>query len=294
MSAKINFYTEIGKNKRDSIFLVIIVLVIVAILLWVIAQAFAPGWMYLILPILAALVIVDAVFSYYKGDSVVLRSTKAKLAEPGKNLYLMNAVEGLALASGIPVPKVYILPDKDINAYATGRDPAHASIAVTKGALEKLNRQELEGVLAHEMSHIGNYDIRYMLLVAVFVGLVAIIGQTFLRGMIFGGGRRDDNGIILLVAILFAVIAPIVVRLVQLSISRKREFLADATAAKITRYPPGLASALEKIAKLNKGNKKVSDAVSHLYIADPKHSALNSLFATHPPIEQRIEKLRAM
>ncbi len=294
-----SFYSEIGRNKRDSILLVAGILAILLVLVFVFSEYLFPGYALFLLVFVAVFVIVDAFLSFRYGDKVVLKATKAKPADPVKHAYYVNTVEGLALAAGLPKPDAYVLPDKDINAFATGRDPEHASIAVTQGALDKLDRQELEGVLAHEMSHIGNYDIRFSMLVAVFVGLVAILSHVFLRSLWFSGGggrggKNDGGGVILIAGIALAILAPIAVRLVQLAISRRREYLADATGAKLTRYPPGLAGALEKIRTQNKGRMKVTEAVSHLFIADPKKSFADNLMATHPPIEDRITKLRAM
>lgn len=292
----VTFYSQIGKNKRDSILLVAVILVFLLVLVFVISEIFAPGYVFIILPLVGVFIIVDALLSYRYGDSVVLRSSGAKPADPVKHAYYVNTVEGLALAAGLPVPKAYVIQNSEINAFATGRDPNHASIAVTQGALDNLNRQELEGVIAHEMSHIGNYDIRFFTLIAVFVGLVAIISSVFLRSMWYSGGgsKKEGGGWIIAIGLILAIVAPIAVKLVQLSISRKREYLADATGVKLTRYPPGLAGALEKIRTMNKGNMKVSDAVQHLYISDPRHSMLDNIFATHPPIDKRIEVLRAM
>jgi len=215
-----------------------------------------------------------------------------------KYAHLVNSVEGLSIAAGIPKPKIYVIDDDDINAFATGKDPKHASIAVTRGALENLDRNELEGVIGHELSHVRNYDIRFAMLVAVLVGLIAIVSNLLVRSWIWGGrgnrNDRDNMGILILVGIALAVISPIIVRLVQLAISRRREYMADASGAQLTRYPDGLADALEKIKKYNEGKMKVSEAVSHLFISDPNKSPLDELFATHPPIEKRIEILRAM
>lgn len=290
-----SFYSQIGKNKRDSVILIIVVLVILLALVYAFSQAFLPELALVLLAGFGIAVVLQAILSYKYGDKVVLKSTGAKPADPVKHVYLINTVEGLALAAGLPAPKVYVIPNKDINAFATGRDPKHASIAVTQGALDKLNRKELEGVLAHEMSHIGNYDIRFFMMVAVFVGLIAIVSQVILRSMLFGGGRRDKNAApILIAALVLAVVAPIASKMAQLAISRRREYLADATAAKLTRYPPGLASALEKISKHNSGKMKVSEAVSHLFISDPKSTFFDGLFATHPPIAKRIAVLKSM
>lgn len=294
---KTSFYTEIGKNKRNSVLLVVIIIIVLSVLVYAIGEAIDPGIAILLSIFALVFVTIDAYASYMYGDKMVLSTTGAKPADPVKHIYLVNTVEGLALAAGLPVPKVYVLPSKEINAFATGRDPKHASIAVTEGALESLNRQELEGVIAHEMSHIGNYDIRFFVMIGVFIGLIAILSQMFLRSMLYSGGgnkKNDNGGLLIVVGIILAIVAPIVVRLVQLSISRKREYLADATGVKLTRYPPGLAGALEKIKVQNKGNMQVSEAVSHFFISDPKNTFFDSVFATHPPIEQRIKKLREM
>jgi len=210
-----------------------------------------------------------------------------------------------SLAAGVPMPKVYVVPSDEINAFATGRDPEHASVAVTRGLLNALDRQELEGVLAHELSHVRNRDVTFMTLVAVLVGLAAILSHFILRTYRFGGGRRggrgrddgDKRGIeiaILAAGFLLAIFAPLLTRIVQFAVSRQREFLADASGAELTRYPEGLASALEKIKGHNRGDMDVSEAVSHLFIADPNRSALDTLYATHPPIEERIKRLRAI
>jgi len=280
------------------VLLVVAILLILLVLVYIISEIFLPEYALMLLIFVGIFVIVDAYMSYKHGDKIILKATNAKPADPVKHAYYLNTVEGLALAAGLPVPKAYVLPDKDINAFATGRDPEHASIAVTQGALDKLNRQELEGVIAHEMSHIGNHDIRFFTLIAVFVGLVAILSHIFLRSLLYSGGgnsgNRDDAGLLIIAGLILAIIAPIVVRLVQLSISRKREYLADATGVKLTRYPPGLAGALEKIKKYNQGRMNVSEAVSHLFISDPKNTFMDNIFATHPPIDRRIEKLRSM
>ena len=193
------------------------------------------------------------------------------------------------------------MPSRELNAYATGKDPEHASIAVTQGLLDTLDRQELEGVIAHEMSHIKNRDVQFMTLVAVLVGVAGILSHMILRSYRFGGrSRRDKEGggniriIILAVGFLLAIFAPILTRLVQMAVSRRREFLADASGAELTRYPDGLADALEKLAQHNTGNMKVSESVSHLFISDPNRSALDAIYSTHPPIEERIKRLREM
>lgn len=294
-----SFSDEITKNKRFSVLLAIVVSLILFFLVYFIVFFFLPELVIVALPISIILIVVYTYSSYRFGDNVVLSATKAKLAIGNEYQYLRDVVEGLSIASGIPSPKIYVVESEDLNAFATGRNPENASIAVTKGLILSLNRQELEGVIAHEISHVKNRDILFMTLVAVLVGLAAIVSHLILRSLWFGGrrDRRDKGGvmiILLIVGIILAIVAPIVVRLVQFAISRKREYLADASGVGVTRYPEGLASALEKIGGINKGKMKVSEAVSHLFFVDPKKSSLDSVFATHPPLAERIKRLRAM
>jgi heat shock protein HtpX len=293
---KISFLDQIAKNKRNSIFLIIFVVALVAALVYVIIRLFFPQFALIFLAFALVIVISHASISYRYGDQIVLKATGARPADPMQHAYLINTVEGLSIAAGIPLPKVYVVDNKEINAFACGKDPKHASIAVTTGALENLNRTELEGVVGHEMSHIANYDIRLMTLIAVLVGLVAILSYMLLRSYRFAG--RDERGkgagLLIVVGFLLAIFAPIVSRLVQAMISRKREYAADAGGAQLTRYPEGLASALEKIKNINQGNMKVSESISHLFISDPSHTTLDEIFATHPPLTERIKILRAM
>jgi heat shock protein HtpX len=296
---KTSFRDEIARNKRSSLLLAVVVSLILFFLVYFIIFFLVPELVVVALPLSVVLILVYTYGSYRFGDSVVLSSTHAKPAEGREYQYLRDTVEGLSLASGIPAPKVYVIESEDMNAFATGRSPENASVAVTTGLVRSLNRQELEGVIAHEISHIRNRDILFMTLVAVLVGLAAIVSHLILRSLWLGGqrNRRDKSGvfvILIIVGVVLAIFAPIVVRLVQFAISRKREYLADASGVDLTRYPEGLASALEKIAKTNRGRMKVSDAVSHLFFVDPKQTSLDSLFATHPPIEERIRRLRAM
>lgn len=300
-SEKVNIFDQIGKNKRNSILLSFLVFVILFALLYLIAEIFVPELAFFMMIFAFVFITVDIFLSYNYGDQVVLKSVHAQPADDRKHRYLIDTVEGLAIAAGIPKPNIYVMESDEINAFACGKDPKHASICVTTGLLDNLKRDEIEGVIGHEMSHIRNYDVRFATLVAVLVGLAAIVSQMFLRNLRFGGLRgRDDKksgGIIIImfiVAIVLAILAPLVTRLVQSAISRRREFLADASGAELTRYPEGLASALEKIKKVNEGKMNVSEAVSHLFISDPNKSPLDSLFATHPPLEQRIKILRSM
>ncbi len=208
--------------------------------------------------------------SYYNSDKIAVASVGAKKANRADYKQYYSLVEGLTIASGMPMPKLYIMKSKQINAFASGRDPQHAVICVTEGALEKLDKRELEGVLAHELGHVASYDMRYMTLVAVMVGMIAIVSQIFLRSLWFRSGNSRDKGIFILIGVVMAILAPIVVYFVQMSISRKREFVADASAVKFTRYPNGLINALKKIQKdVVEPEKKVSKAVAHLFFLNP-------------------------
>jgi len=298
---KVNVFDQIGKNKRNSILLSFLVFFILFALVYFIAEVFVPEIALFMMIFAFVFIIADIYVSYNYGDQIVLKSVHAQPADERKHRYLIDTVEGLAIAAGIPKPKVYVMESNEINAFACGKDPKHASICVTTGALENLKRDELEGVIGHEMSHIRNYDVRFATLVAVLVGLAAIVSWMFLRNLRFGGLRNEDErkggGIILImfiIALALAIIAPIATRLVQAAVSRRREYLADAGGAELTRYPDGLADALEKIKDVNEGKMKVSEAVSHLFIADPNKSPLDNLFATHPPLEERIKILRSM
>jgi heat shock protein HtpX len=296
-----SFHDEQSRNKRDSILLMIVVSAVLFALIVSISYIWDPTSVYIMVPVGVIITFIYTWSSYQYGDRVVLTSTNAQLATGPRYIYLNDTVEGLAIGAGIPKPEVYVMPSRELNAYATGKDAEHASIAVTQGLLDTLDRQELEGVLAHEISHIKNRDVQFMTLVAVLVGLAGILSHMILRSYWWGrrGSRRDrDSGqlglIIIAVGFLLAIFAPIATRLVQLAVSRRREFLADASAAELTRYPDGLADALEKIGKLNSGNMKVSESVSHLFISDPNKTALDAIYSTHPPIEERVKRLRAM
>lgn len=299
-------YKEIGSNKRRTALLIFFFLVFVIGLGYLLSYVFNNQ---LILIIAVVWAIAQVLISYYYSDSITLAISGAKEV-PRKEPYLdlHRVVENLSIVSGLPKPRVYVINDSAPNAFATGRDPKHASIAVTSGLLDKLNKTELEGVIAHELSHVGNYDIRLMTIVVVLVGVVALLSDFFLRWTWFGGMRRRDSdsgqlGIILLiVAIALAILAPIAATLIQLAISRKREFLADASGALLTRYPEGLAEALGKIAKDREPLEVANKATAHLYIASPFKNKddqggrgwFAGLFDTHPPIEDRIRRLHAM
>lgn len=238
--------------------------------------------------------------SYFQGDKIALWTSGAQPTTKEENRYVYNLIENLCITSGLPMPKLYIIEDPAINAFATGRNPATASVAVTRGAIEKLENEELEGVLAHELSHIQNYDIRFMMLVAVIVGSVSIMANIFLRsGHMFRRGNDREGGsamaIFAIVGIILAILSPIIAELIKLAVSRRREYLADASGSLLTRYPEGLARALEKIAAENRPLQTANSATSHLFFANPfSGKALSKLFSTHPPVEDRIKKLREM
>ncbi|HEY3362443.1 MAG TPA: M48 family metallopeptidase [Methanosarcina sp.] len=289
---------QITTNKRDSIILVGIVSVTLVALFYLFAQVYDPSLVFVFLIIAVILSTLGTIASYWYSDKIVLSVTKTREPTPIEQAHLSNVVEGLAIAAGIPAPRfVIIADDVNLNAFATGRDPNHAVLAVTSALLKVMSREELEGVIAHEMSHIENYDIRFSSMVAVLVGIIVIASQIFLRSMWFSGGNRDRKGgnfIFLLIGIILAILAPIFTQLIQLAVSRQREYLADSSGAYLTRNPNGLASALEKI-KNHNTNTKVNGAVSHLYFVNPflpKNG--ESLFATHPPIDERIKRLREM
>ena len=294
MKQRIDFRDQIVRNKRRSVFLMFSVFVILVLLGYVISLAFSSAYFFLIMIIAIIFSISYILISYYNSHKIAIASVGATKAYKDDYKQYHNLVEGLILASGLPKPELYIMHSKQINAFASGRDPQHAVVCVTEGALEKLDKNELEAVLAHELGHIASYDMRYMTLVAVMVGMVAIISQIFLRSLWFsgGGGSNDKSkAIFILIGIVLAIIAPLVVYLVQMSISRKREFVADASAVKFTRYPDGLIRALKKIKVDNTPpEKKVSKAVAPLFISNP----FGGLSSTHPPIEKRIQALERM
>jgi len=296
---KTSFYDEIARNKMNSVLLAILIFSFLIGLVYIISQIFAPELSIVFLIFAGIFMLIYTYGSYMYGDGIVLAATKAKLIneDDRKYTHLINVVDGLSIAAGIPKPKIYVMESDEINAYATGRDPQHSSVAVTASLLKNLKRDEIEGVIGHEFSHIRNYDIRFATFIAVFVGLIAILSDMFRRTLWFGSERRDNRdrgGLLLIIGIILAIFAPIIVRLVQLAISRRREYLADASSAQLTRYPEGLASALEKIKNINEGKMRVSEAVSHLFFTDPNKSSLDSLYATHPPLEKRIKILRSM
>jgi len=298
-----SMYTSIAANKRNSFFITIAITAFLIVLGYFLGVYWGSGYAGVAISFLLALIM--SLAAYYSGDKMVLAISRAKRIEKRDYPQLFNVIEELSVAGGLPMPAIYVIDDTAPNAFATGRNPQHASVAITTGLMQKLNRDELQGVMAHELSHVGNRDILYATMVGVLVGSIAMISDFFLRSFFWSGGRRrrsDEKGggigvILVIFAIALAILAPICAKLLQLAVSRQREYLADASAAMLTRYPEGLASALEKIA----GDKEVLEvanrATQHLYIVNPIkpfEKRASSLFSTHPPIGERITRLRAM
>ncbi len=297
-------YTQIDSNKQKTWLLIIIFLAIILGLGWALGELYSsPGLLY----VAALIAIVQAWVSYYYSDKVALASSGATLIpDEGEWKRVHRAVENAAITAGLPKPGVYFIDDTAPNAFATGRDPQHAAVAVTRGLLDKLDKRELEGVLAHEMSHVGNYDIRVMSIVVVLVGIIVLVSDLVLRFMPFGGrGRRNEEGgsILAIIALVLVILSPIFASLIQLAVSRKREFLADATGALITRDPEGLAAALKKISTDTEPLEAANKATAHMYFANPfkgngsgqgARRWFVQLFDTHPPVEERIKRLHAM
>ncbi|MBA3423897.1 MAG: M48 family metallopeptidase [Rubrobacteraceae bacterium] len=302
------FRDRIAVNRRNSVFLILCFLALVAVLGYVIGYAWIGDPTGALFGLGLAFVVgtISGLITYYGGDRMMLAASRAHQVTHDEAPVLFNVVEEMALASGLPMPKVYIIEDSAPNAFATGRDPEHASVAATTGLLQKLDRDELQGVMAHEMAHVGNFDIRYAMLVGILVGTTVLISDFFLRGLWFGGGRgggrREGGGgqiqlIMMVVAIVLAILAPLFARLLQLSISRQREYLADATAVRLTRNPKGLADALAKISDDKEVLEAANRATAHLYIVNPVKSfekRVKGLFSTHPPVQERINILRSM
>lgn len=300
-------YNSIGSNKRKTWFMMIFFTLFFIAVSYVIGRSMGYG-----LSFVGIFLIISGIMnwvSYYYSDKIVLSMSGAKPADPKEHDELLDIVENLAIGSGLPKPKVYVIEDSALNAFATGRDPKHAAVAATTGILNTLSKSELEGVIGHELSHIKNYDTRLMSVVSILAGSLAILADFFMRGLLWGGiGGNDDrenrspNALFLILGILAAILAPIAATLIQLAISRRREFLADASGALLTRYPEGLARALEKIAGDRHVMKNANNATAHLFIENPfktdsghkTKSFLAGLFSTHPPVEERIKILRSM
>lgn len=288
-------YSQIDRNKRRTTILIVLFVAVVLVLGWFIGYVYqaGPAGLLLAIGISGGMSLV----SYYHGDKMALWTAQAQPVAKTDNPYLYRMVENLCITAGLAMPKVYCMLDPSINAFATGRDPAHASIAVTAGAIEKLANEELEGVIAHELSHIKNYDIRLMTVVIVLVGAISLLADWFLRGRMFRSSGRDraGGGILMLVGVVLIILSPLIARLIQFAVSRKREFLADASGALLTRYPEGLARALEKIAADALPLQSANHATAHLFFSNPFGGGKRlTLFSTHPPVAERIAALRQM
>lgn len=308
----VSFYEQQAANRRNSLLLVLLVGALLGLLGFTIGYAtsgYFEGAVLLtgIALLFAALL---SAGSYFSGDALVLAASRARPVSAADHPQLMNVVQEMVIAANLPLPKVYLIDDSAPNAFATGRDPRHASVAVTSGLLEKLDREELQGVIGHELSHVGNFDIRFALLVAVLVGSIALLSDMFLRGFFRvgfggrgrgGGGRGGGGGILIFIlivlAVVLAIVAPLFARLVQLAVSRQREFLADASSVALTRNPIGLERALAKIGMDREVLEVANRGTQHLYFVNPikKFEArASSLLATHPPILDRINRLRSL
>ena len=291
-------YTHANSNKRKTWFWLIVFVIFVICVGYIFSLALNMPW---ILPVAIAIAIFQSGISYWSSDKIVLSISRAKEIEKKTNQGLYRLVENLSIASGLPMPKIYVITDSAPNAFATGRDPKHAVICVTTGLIEKLDKQELEGVLAHEFSHIGNYDIRLQTIIVILVGLIALMADWFIYLRFFGGDDDNGNWVFVLIGLVLALLSPLAASLIQLAISRKREYLADADGALLTRNPDGLARALEDISKDTEPLEVANKATAHLYITNPlkdqkdsKKSRFSGLFDTHPPIEGRVKALRDM
>ncbi|MFC1790215.1 M48 family metallopeptidase [Patescibacteria group bacterium] len=296
----LNVYEQIDQNKRKSSLVVAFFAVFVVLVIYVIGRALGSGPEMIIFAL--ALSGFSSLVGYFKGDKIILTLSGARPADRAKDFKLYTVVENLSLAAQIPKPKVFLIEDTAMNAFATGRDPDHATVCATTGLVDRLDRTELEGVVAHELSHIKNYDIRLMSVVSVLVGLVTLLGDWFLRSSRGGRrGRKKEGGeVFMFIGFVLAILSPLIANLIKLAISRRREYLADASAVKLTRFPDGLARALAKLGVDKEPLEAANKATAHLYIANPlknRHDRIGmfaSMFSTHPPIKDRIKRLQEM
>jgi heat shock protein HtpX len=302
-------YEQIASNKRKTILLLFVALALLGLVGYAIGVLYGSPWVGLAIALMIAIAL--QLGSYFAGDRLVLASARARPVTPEEEPRLHNVVEGLAIAAGVPKPRVYVVPEQAPNAFATGRDPEHSSIAVTQGLLDTMDRVELEGVIGHEMSHVVDRDILYGTIVATVIGAVVLISEFFMRSWWWGGfggrrGNRDSGGggglelIVFAIGFALLILAPIFGQLIQLAVSRNREYLADAQGAMLTRYPPGLISALQKIQAAPHAMRSANNATAHLWLDQPSRvpgaqtGLMERLFSTHPPIEERIRRLQEM
>lgn len=298
-----NIYQNIDKNKRDTVVIMILFIAVVSAVGWFVGEYFFEGGGYSFIGLALIISGISSFFSYYNSDKIVLAVSKAREVTYGDAPDLHKLVENMSIASGIPKPRVYVIEDTAMNAFATGRDPQHGVICFTTGIINRLEKRELEGVVAHEMSHIGNYDIRLESIVSVLVGTIVLLSDWFTRGFFYGGRRRrsdssEGGGYMFLIGFVLILLSPIIATLIKLALSRDREYLADSTGAMITRYPKGLADALRKISSDTEVLEVANGATAHLYFASPIRADISGiasrLFSTHPPVEERIKRLEQM
>jgi len=297
-----SIYSRIDENKRQTIYIMVAFTAVISAVGYFAGQYFGEGSGLTFLGFALIFSGISGFISYYESDKIVLAISGAKELKESNNLYVHQLVENLCIGSGLPKPKIYVVDDTAMNAFATGRDPQHAVICFTTGIIDRLDKLELEGVVAHELSHIGNYDIRLMSIVSVLVGTIVLLSDWFTRGMFYGGGRKKDrgegSGALMLIGLVLLLLSPIIASLIKLALSRQREFLADSSAALLTRYPKGLADALRKISSDKEVLEAANGATAHLYITNPlkgnQVSFMAKLFSTHPPVAERIRLLEEM
>lgn len=287
-------YSDIAANKRKTVVIMALFIALVALIVWLFDKYLGGGTGVFYGGLVGA--VVYAIGTYYAGSRMALAVNRAQEIQKSDNPRLWRIVENLSITDGLPMPRVFIMNDPSPNAFATGRDPKHAAVCATTGILQLMDDQELQGVLAHELSHIKNYDIRVSMIAFALTAVISLVADIMLRLTWFGGGDRDeDNQIFLILGIVAAILAPFIATLIQLAVSRQREYLADATGALTTRYPEGLASALEKIKQTGSVARVQNTATAHLFFVNPlKAHTLSNLFSTHPPIDDRIARLRQM
>ena len=288
-------YSDIASNKRKTIVIMLLFVVLVVAIIWLFDKYLGGSTGVFYGGLVGA--IIYALFTYYAGAKMALAVNGAQEIQKKDNPRLWRTVENLAITDGLPMPRVYIMNDPSPNAFATGRDPRHSSVCVTSGLLDIMDDQELQGVLAHELGHVKNYDIRVNMVAFALTAVISLIADIILRITIFGGGRdrNENNQVFLLLGLVAAILAPFVAMLIQLAVSRQREYLADATGALTTRYPEGLASALEKIKQTNRPARHQNTATAHMFFVNPlKAHSITNLFSTHPPIDERIARLEHM
>ncbi len=296
-----NIYNHIAKNKRETVLIVGIFVSVITLIGYFFGETLEPGSGLFFTSLALIFSGISGFTSFYFSDKIVLALSGAQEVQYQDSPYLHNLVDNMCIASGLPKPKIYVINDTAMNAFATGRDPQHSVICFTSGIVNSLEKRELEGVVAHELSHIQNYDIRLMSIVSILVGTITLLADWLTRGMFYGKkrnsrGSSELSGILMLAGFVLVILSPIISALIKLAMSRNREYLADASAAMMTRYPQGLASALRKLSTDNEILEAANGATAHLYIANPlkNHNVVSNLFNTHPPIEDRIKRLESM